>query len=291
MEPAVRAARQNATEALKNAKKLGGPKTPEGKSRSSMNALRHGLSANNLLLPGEDAQQYESHLDGYFTSFAPATLPEAIIVAQLGDLSWRLERLSKLESNRLHARLEEELEKTNEHRSAFLTRRALQMVNALAESVEAVPTPPKDANRTRHLLDGVELMVTELREVPELPSAVVQPLADALNTAKESLDGACINKSTYERLGNMAKLARGALGMKLAQEEALLNPVRERLAAEVLLLEDMDLKKLERHRKLLESSLQRQLDLLGQVRARVTVATAQAQDGARELRVKLRLVK
>jgi hypothetical protein len=30
----------------------------------------------------------------------PATLPEAHVVAQLGDLAWKLERLNKLESNR-----------------------------------------------------------------------------------------------------------------------------------------------------------------------------------------------
>jgi hypothetical protein len=145
MEPAVRAARQNATEAIKNAKKLGGPKTPEGKSRSAMNALRHGLSANHLLLPGEDSQQYGSHLDGYFATFAPTTLPEAHVVAQLGDLAWKLERLSKLENNRLRARLEEEMEKTHEHQSAVITRRASQMVNALVWAMEAVPMPPDDA--------------------------------------------------------------------------------------------------------------------------------------------------
>jgi hypothetical protein len=291
MEPAVRAARQNATEAIKNAKKLGGPKTPEGKSRSAMNALRHGLSANHLLLPGEDSQQYGSHLDGYFATFAPATLPEAHVVAQLGDLAWKLERLSKLENNRLRARLEEEMEKTHEHQSVVITRRALQMVNALVGAMEDVPNPPDDAERTGALLKGAERMVAELREVPEMPGTLIQPLADALDAAKESFNGTCINKGTYEHLGNMAKLARGALGVKLAQEEEALKPGRERLAAEVLLLEDADLKKLDRHRRLLENSIQRQLDLLGQVRSQVASARPEHQAEAKELRVKLRLVR
>jgi hypothetical protein len=256
-----------------------------------MNSLRHGLSANNLLLPGEGAQQYESLLDGYFATFAPATLPEAHVVAQLGDLAWKLERLVKLENNRLHARLEEELEKTAGHLSIVLTRRALQMVNALAGAIEAVPTPPDDVERTGALLDGVKRMVAELREVPELPSALLQPLADALDAAKESFNGTCISTSTYEHLGNMTRLARGALGVKLAQEEEALEPVRERLAAEVLLLDDADLKKLERHRRLLENSMQRQLDLLGQVRSQVASAQPEHQAAAKELRVKLRLVK
>jgi hypothetical protein len=291
MEPSVRAALQNASEALKNAKKLGGPKTPEGKSSSAMNALRHGLTANNLLLPGEDAQEYERHLDGYFATFAPATLPEAQVVAQVGDLAWKLERLTKLENNRLRARLEEELEKTDAYKSFVLTRRALQMVNALAETVEAVPLPPEDAERSGALINGVERMVAELREVPELPLAVVQPLADALDAAKKSQQGACISKSTYRHLGDMAKLARGALTAKLTQEEAALEPVREQLAAAVLLLEDKDLRKLERHRRLLEGSMARQLALLGQMRVQVAASKPEAQAEAQELRVRLRVVK
>jgi hypothetical protein len=290
MNASARSALQAAASVLNGARSKG-PKTSEGKNRSAMNALRHGLSASLLLLPGEDAQQYESHLDDYFATFAPATLPEAHIVAQLGDLTWKLERLVKLENNRVHARLEEEMEKTDEHRSVVLTRRALQMVNALAETMEAVPNPPDDAERTGALLKGAERMVAELREVPEMPPALVQPLADALDAAKKPFNGACINKSTYKHLGNMAKLARGALGVKLAQEEEALEPVRERLAAEVLLLEDADLKKLERHRRLLENSMQRQLDLLGQVRSQVTSARPEHQAEAKELRVKLRVVK
>jgi hypothetical protein len=89
----------------------------------------------------------------------------------------------------------------------------------------------------------------------------------------------------------MAKLARGALGVKLTQEEEALEPVRVRLAAEVLLLEDADLKKLERHRRLLESPMQRQLDLLGQVCSQVAASRPEHQAAAKELRVKLRLVK
>ena len=290
MNASARSALQAAASALNGARSKG-PKTSEGKSRSAMNALRHGLSASHLLLPGEDSQKYESHLDGYFATFAPATLPEAHLVAQLGDLTWKLERLVKLENNRVHTRLEEEMEKTDEHRSVVLTRRALQMVNALAETMEAVPNPPDDAERTGALLDGVKRMVAELREVPELPSALVQPLAHALDAAKKSFNGACVSKSTYEHLGNMAKLARGALAAKLAQEEAALGPVRERIAAEVLLLEDHDTRKLERHRRLLENSMQRQLDLLGQVRSQVASARPEHQAAAKELRVKLRLVK
>ena len=286
----VRTAVQAAQAALNGARSKG-PKTAEGKSASSINALRHGLSANNLLLPGEDAQAYEHHLDRHFATFAPATLPEAGIVAQLGDLSWKMERLTKLENGRLLARLEEELEKTDAFGLVTSTRRALEALSGLVAAVDARRTAPKEPELTEALLRGLDGTLTLLREVPGLPEAVIHPLSLAVQEARDTRQDGRLEQTAYEHLGDMAKLARGALTAKLAQEEAVLAPVRERLAAEVLLLEDKDLRKLERHRRLLESSMSRQLGLLSQIRGQVAASKPEVQAEARELRVKLRLVR
>lgn len=290
MNAPVRSALQAAQAAINGARSKG-PKTAEGKSASSLNSLRHGLSANNLLLPGEDAQEYERHLDAYFATFAPATLPEAQVVAQIGDLAWKLERLTKLENSRMRARLEEKLEGTEAHQLVISTRRALEALSGLVAAVDARRTAPKELELTEALLCGLEGTVGILREVPGLPEAVIQPLNLALNEARDTRQEGRLEQAAYEHLGNMAKVARGALTEKLAQEEAALEPVRERLAAAVLLLEDKDLRKLERHRRLLESSMARQLGLLGQIRVQVASSKPEAQAEAQELRVKLRLVK
>jgi hypothetical protein len=226
-----------------------------------MNALRHGLSANNLLLPGEDAAEYERHLDGYFVTFVPATLPEAVIVAQLGDAAWKLERLSKIENGRTLACLEESLEKTPEFERFALTHRALRAVSAFVEIADICPVP-QDVAQTDALLTAVEGTVKIIREVPELPEAVLQPLAFAHTHAQDTSKEGWMHPDAYRALANAAKVAMGALSAKLAEDEGALAPVRERLAAEVLLLEDADLRKLERHRKLLETAMQRQLGLL-----------------------------
>src|SRR5271155_3556862 len=39
-----------------------GPKTPEGKKRISLNALRHGLTGQIVVMPTEDLQAYQRHL-------------------------------------------------------------------------------------------------------------------------------------------------------------------------------------------------------------------------------------
>ncbi|MDY7225781.1 hypothetical protein [Hyalangium rubrum] len=230
-------------------------------------------------------------MDSWFVTLTPTTMPEAAIVAQLGDQSWKLERLSRLENNRLCARLEEELEKTENFQLVVHTRRALEAISSLAETVDAIRVPWTEPEMTEAFLRGVEGTLAMLREVPELPEAIIQSLATALDQVRDTRKDGRLDRIAYEHLGNMAKLVRGSLTEKLAREEAALEPVRERLAAEVLLLEDGDLKKLERHRRLLETSMQRQLDLLSQVRARVVTASPEIQAEAKELRVKLRLVK
>ena len=45
-----------------NAKRSCGPKTTQGKLRSRLNALQHGLTAAVVVLPGEDTDQYEVRL-------------------------------------------------------------------------------------------------------------------------------------------------------------------------------------------------------------------------------------
>lgn len=42
----------------RNAQKSIGPRTPEEKTVSRLNALRHGLLAREMLLPGEDAEAF-----------------------------------------------------------------------------------------------------------------------------------------------------------------------------------------------------------------------------------------
>ncbi len=58
-----------------NALKCTGPRSEPGKAASRFNALKHGLDAESLMLPGEDPAEYQALSDGWRTLLAdtPAT--------------------------------------------------------------------------------------------------------------------------------------------------------------------------------------------------------------------------
>jgi len=75
-----------------------GPRTEEGKAISSMNALKHGLTAITVLLPGEDPAAYQALYDGTFRDFEPINTTETALLQELIDLQWRLRRASGFEA-------------------------------------------------------------------------------------------------------------------------------------------------------------------------------------------------
>jgi hypothetical protein len=82
----------------RNARKSTGPKTEEGKAQSRVNALRHGLTAGQAVLPHEDEDDYEKLREGMLESYAPADSAELALVEELVNAYWRLLRLHRVEN-------------------------------------------------------------------------------------------------------------------------------------------------------------------------------------------------
>jgi len=80
-----------------NAQHSTGPGTPEGKARSSQNALKHGLSAKSLLLPSDDLAAFQRHLDSLLNEYQPQGPTEQQLVRTLASNSWHLDRVNRLE--------------------------------------------------------------------------------------------------------------------------------------------------------------------------------------------------
>ncbi len=82
----------------RNALKSTGPKSEEGKAVSRMNALRHGLTADQAVLPHENEDEYEKLREGMLESYAPADSAELALVEELVNAYWRLLRLRRVET-------------------------------------------------------------------------------------------------------------------------------------------------------------------------------------------------
>jgi hypothetical protein len=81
-----------------NAQHSTGPKTPEGKHRSSLNALRHGLTGQIVVMPHEDLAAYQRHVKALNDEYNPQGHTEALLVQALADATWRLNRVASTEA-------------------------------------------------------------------------------------------------------------------------------------------------------------------------------------------------
>jgi hypothetical protein len=76
-----------------------GPNTPEGKRRSSQNAIKHGRYARTFfVLAHEDQAQFEDLAQRFTSRLAPADELECHLVRQLAFVEWRLLRITRMDT-------------------------------------------------------------------------------------------------------------------------------------------------------------------------------------------------
>src|SRR6266853_1410179 len=80
-----------------NAQKSTGPKTPEGRAAVRLNGVKHGLTAETIVLKGESEADFINLLDSLEAEHDPATPTEETLVVQLAMATWRLRRLYQVE--------------------------------------------------------------------------------------------------------------------------------------------------------------------------------------------------
>ena len=81
----------------RNAAKSTGPRTPEGRAVSKMNALRHGLLSEAALLPDEDEDQFDAFRAGMLQQLRPAGELEELLADRVVATAWRLRRAAQIE--------------------------------------------------------------------------------------------------------------------------------------------------------------------------------------------------
>jgi len=85
----------------RNAAQSTGPVTEEGKDTARFNALRHGLFARDVVLPGEDRAAYDELVAQLRADLIPEGPIEGGLIQRLADIWWRLGRSAAIESGLL----------------------------------------------------------------------------------------------------------------------------------------------------------------------------------------------
>ena len=82
-----------------NAQKSTGPKTIEGKQRTAMNAVKHNLTGQSLILQPDEMDAYNRLTNALISDLKPRTELECQTVQKLIDAHFRMNRLAGVENN------------------------------------------------------------------------------------------------------------------------------------------------------------------------------------------------
>jgi len=164
-----------------NGAKYHGPTTPEGKARSSQNAVKHGLTATFKLLPGESEQDFEHLLQAHRTQHQPATALEEELVRNLAVARWRLARVAALETNLFENEISRSQEKIDDEfveiddmgRLAFAFQKLADNSQSLSLLIRYENSLTRTCDRAfKHLL-AVQKLRNEPKPEPQEPEPTV----------------------------------------------------------------------------------------------------------------------
>jgi hypothetical protein len=85
-----------------NSQKSTGPRSAEGKAKSSMNRCSHGFFSRKVVLEGEDPQEFELLRCELIAEHRPSSLTQRFLVERIAIAMWRLNRMQAIEEQTHH---------------------------------------------------------------------------------------------------------------------------------------------------------------------------------------------
>src|SRR5581483_5437150 len=79
-----------------NSQSSTGPRTEAGKAASSQNAVKHGATAQTVVLAWEDRREFESLRNSHLNRFRPIDHVEFMLVEEIVSAEWRMRRMELL---------------------------------------------------------------------------------------------------------------------------------------------------------------------------------------------------
>src|SRR5919202_368043 len=133
-----------------NGTSVGGPSTEEGKEVARRNATRHGIRSPAPVVPGvEKPEEWEEYRDGMLEDLAPLGSLELALAERVALLSWRLNRVTRYETETIARSQERVIEDLRDRRSSGFGYGYSSHGPAHPEDALAAP---KETRRTERLL-------------------------------------------------------------------------------------------------------------------------------------------
>ena len=161
-----------------NAQHSTGPKTEAGKQRSSLNALRHGLTGQIIVLPSDDLKAYQQHVESFTAEYKPKGATESHLVQTLADTAWRISRVSALENNVLTLGIVREPDQLDD--APEQVQQALAIAASLESQTKALSNLSLHGQRLTRQFEKTLALLQELQLKREVDEAVQLNQASAL---------------------------------------------------------------------------------------------------------------
>src|SRR6266436_3455728 len=172
-----------------NGAKSHGPKTPDGREKSSRNSLKHGFTAKStIVLECENKEQFQEMLGYYKITYQPGSGVEEDLVTDMVACRWRMQRLRAIETSLIDSEMDRDLPEgqTPEdpgHQLAFAFRRLVDESRAISLASRYESRLHRIHERSHRTLR--ELQQTRNQPAAETVSAVpVEPAAPPPTAAK-----------------------------------------------------------------------------------------------------------
>ncbi len=195
----------------RNALKSTGPKTPEGKAAIRLNAVKHGLLSQDVLLPGEDEAALRELGERLGEELQPIGELESLLVDRIIASHWRLRRLGRVEAGIFAwQRYEEGAERAQQEARTYEGDKRLSDI--LEKANDFMPTDKK--KREEALSRVRELKAKQGTETAALGGTFIRDADGANAFSKLSRYEAAIEQSLYKALHELQRLqaARHANG-------------------------------------------------------------------------------
>ena len=185
-----------------NARSSTGPQTRAGKAASKLNALKHGLRAEEFVVRGEDPADFARFLENLIDEFQPQGPLEEQLVGRIAACMWRLWRIYRIEAGIFaHESLTIELDHAQNETISY--------EQDVEEKLFAHPTFKQITDEKRHsrATARAEKAARLLQEESlALGAAFMQDTNNAGAISKLSRYEAAIEKSYYRALHELQRI-------------------------------------------------------------------------------------